>query len=253
MKWNADLYEQKHDFVAEYGKDLLSFIPARKEQSILELGCGTGTLTAQLAKLGGRVLGIDGSPEMIERASKEYPKLEFRCIDACNLPFYEEWDVVFSNAVFHWINNHDLLLQNIYRALKPKGLLICEFGVQGNIASIENAFAHVLKSHDHEYKAKFNFPSVKKFEKKLLENNFSIDKIYDFDRPTPLKDGRKGLKNWLRQFFADKLTAFDDEKQEIILNETEELLKDKIWNGQAYYADYRRLRAAAHKEVKMKV
>lgn len=57
--------------------------------------------------------------------------------------------VHFSNAVFHWIKNHDLLLQNIYSALKPRGILVCEFGANGNIIAIENVFVNVCKEMGH--------------------------------------------------------------------------------------------------------
>ena len=82
MEWNASLYDQKHDFVAEYGSDLLQFIPQNAEQSILDLGCGTGALTERLAGLGRRVLGADSSPEMIESARAQHPELEFVRCDA---------------------------------------------------------------------------------------------------------------------------------------------------------------------------
>ena len=57
MQWNSTLYDQKHDFVAKYGEGLLTFLPENPAQAILDLGCGTGTLTAQLAARGSRVVG----------------------------------------------------------------------------------------------------------------------------------------------------------------------------------------------------
>jgi SAM-dependent methyltransferase len=57
MKWNAELYEDKHNFVAEYGKGLLEYIPDSKEQVILDLGCGTGTLTHELSQKAYKVIG----------------------------------------------------------------------------------------------------------------------------------------------------------------------------------------------------
>lgn len=61
MQWNSSLYDKKHDFVAEYGKGLLEFIPDNKEQTILDLGCGTGILTAELVPLGRKIVGVDSS------------------------------------------------------------------------------------------------------------------------------------------------------------------------------------------------
>ena len=136
MEWNSSLYDKKHDFVAEYGKGLLEFVPQNAKQTILDLGCGTGTLTAQLAELCNKIVGIDGSKNMIDKAKEEFSNIEFKVCDALALPFEKEFDVVFSNAVFHWISDHDALLKNIHKALNPQGLLVCEFGMAMRLNSI---------------------------------------------------------------------------------------------------------------------
>ena len=126
MEWNSTLYDKKHDFVAEYGKGLLEFVPKNDEQAILDLGCGTGILAFQLADLCNKIVGVDSSQSMIDKAKEQFSNIEFKVCDALNLPFENEFDVVFSNAVFHWINDHDTLLKNIYKVLKPQGLWICD-------------------------------------------------------------------------------------------------------------------------------
>ena len=246
MKWDSGLYDQQHSFVAEYGQDLLEFVPDDRAQKILDLGCGTGALTTQLAKQCAVVLGVDASPEMITKARETYPNLDFKVMDALALPFEHEWDVVFSNAVFHWISDHDRLLQRIQRALKPGGKLVCEFGAHANIATIEGAFNDALQEFDRTYRSKFNFPTVAAFSGLLRKNGFSIDNIYDFDRPTLLKGAEQGLKHWARQFFAAELEVFTKEEQDKILNKMQLNVKDKLWNGQEWVADYRRLRVIAH-------
>ena len=65
MDWNAEWYENKHGFVAEYGRELLSCVPENPDQSILDLGCGTDTLTHALLEKSASVTGLDSSPEMI--------------------------------------------------------------------------------------------------------------------------------------------------------------------------------------------
>ena len=246
MKWNSTLYDNKHDFVAEYGKALLEFIPDDPQQSILDLGCGTGVLTAQLAKSYKKVIGADSSQSMVDKAKAQFPDIEFMVCDALSLPFEKEFDTVFSNAVFHWINDHDALLKNIYNALKPNGYLICEFGAAGNIAAIENAFANACRDLEYEYTSKFNFPTSDDFGNALKNNGFIIDKIYDYDRPTPLKDGEKGLANWLKQFFASELANMPNDMQSSIIKKVEDSTKAALWNGNEWISDYRRLRAIAH-------
>lgn len=101
MEWNSTLYDKKHDFVAEYGKKLLEFVPKNDGQAILDLGCGTGILTVQLANLCNKIVGVDSSQSMIDKAKEQFGNVEFMVSDAIALPFENEFDVVFSNAVFH--------------------------------------------------------------------------------------------------------------------------------------------------------
>lgn len=245
-KWNASLYDNKHDFVAEYGKGLLEFVPRGRKLSILDLGCGTGRLTAQLADLAENLVGVDSSESMIEKAHAQFGSIDFRVCDALALPFENQFDVVFSNAVFHWISDHDALLKEVRRALKPGGLLICEFGASGNIAAIENAFMKVCRDFGYGFSAKFNFPTTEHFADLLKENGFSIDRIYDYDRLTPLKDNESGLANWIRQFYAAELEAVPESTGSEIIKRVEDLTRESLWNGSEWVADYRRLRAVAH-------
>lgn len=247
MEWNSGLYDKKHDFVAEYGKGLLEFIPHNPKQTILDLGCGTGTLTAQLKDLCDKVIGVDSSKSMIDKAKSQFSDIEFIVCDALGLPFENKFDVVFSNAVFHWINDHDALLEGIHKALKPQGLLVCEFGANGNIGAIENAFLKACNCLGYRYVPKFNFPTAEAFSAMLQTHDFVIGKIYDYDRPTVLKDNEQGLSNWMKQFFASELEKMPESIQVKVIKEVEELTRDALWNGKSWVADYRRLRAIAHR------
>lgn len=80
----------------------------------------------------------------------------------------------------------------------------------------------------------------------LRNNGFVVDKIYDYDRPTPLKDNEKGLVNWVRQFFASDLELMSEKQQAGVIKNVENLTKESLWNGSRWIADYRRLRAVAH-------
>ncbi|MBS7576272.1 MULTISPECIES: class I SAM-dependent methyltransferase [unclassified Enterococcus] len=246
MKWNSKLYDSKHDFVSEYGKGLLEFIPNDKNQKILDLGCGTGTLTNEIASYCQYVLGVDGSKEMIEQAKITYPELEFEVGNALKMSYESQWDIVFSNAVFHWIFDHNLLLANIKSSLRGSGQLICEFGGHGNIGTIETGFKNVLNSMGYDYISKFNFSTTEKFEALLEKNGFTIDELFIYERPTILKDGEKGLSNWAKQFFASDLANFNKAEQEKILLELEKQVKNMLWDGSNWVADYKRLRAIAH-------
>lgn len=99
-EWNATLYDNKHDFVAEYGKGLLEYIPQNKNQCILDLGCGTGALTVKLNDLAKTVIGVDQSENMIKKAQEQYSNIEFMVCDALVLPFESQFDVVFRMQYF---------------------------------------------------------------------------------------------------------------------------------------------------------
>ncbi|KRM77041.1 class I SAM-dependent methyltransferase [Secundilactobacillus collinoides] len=112
MKWNAEQYETQNAFVFKYGANLLDQVP-KTATSVLDVGCGTGDLTDQLRQKGCAVLGIDQSAEMIAEAEKLYPETSFEQQDITTMPIVHTYDVVFSNAVFHWITDQNQLLSQI--------------------------------------------------------------------------------------------------------------------------------------------
>lgn len=247
MKWDAELYQNSHEFVADYGRGLLDFIPTGQIDSILDLGCGTGVLTQELALLADHVLGVDSSSEMIKKARALYPDLDFAVQDACALSMTAQFDVVFSNAVFHWINDQPALLSSIHKALKPAGLLICEFGARGNIAQIEGAFARSCAQVGHHYASPFFFPKTGEYTAILQEHGFMPHFVVDFDRPTPLSNGEQGLKQWMCQFFAADLERLAPSQCDAVLEDANAALLPALWDGDHFIADYRRLRVVAQK------
>lgn len=243
MKWNSILYDKSQSFVSEYGNDLITLLPSDKNQCILDLGCGTGDLTMKLSEICDEVVGIDGSEEMIEAAKVKYPHLNFQVLDACLLPWENKFDIIFSNAVFHWILDQEILLKRIYIALKDRGSLISEFGAYGNISAIESAYSSVVPS----YKSPFYFPTVESYSAVLKKAGFNIQKVYDYDRPTPLSDGKYGLRKWMTQFFSNNLSSYNNLEQENILKKVESLLENQLFDGEKWVADYRRIRVIVSK------
>src|SRR5438034_11831675 len=101
--WDAALYEKDHSFVWKQAASLVELLAPRRGERVLDLGCGTGHLTAQLAATGADVVGIDSSATMIAEARRQYPALRIELADAQHFTFAEPFDAVFSNAVLHWI------------------------------------------------------------------------------------------------------------------------------------------------------
>jgi len=107
--WNAVEYDAKHAFVYEKAKGLVALLAPEAGERILDLGCGTGALTAEIAERGAEILGVDRSEEMISQARKKLPALKFEVLEVRELRFNREFNAVFSNAVLHWIPPSGLL------------------------------------------------------------------------------------------------------------------------------------------------
>src|SRR5580704_11405623 len=88
--WNPGLYQSSHSFVWEYGRDVIGLLAPQPGERILDVGCGTGQLTAEIARAGADVTGIDQSAAMIAQARQNFPDLRFEVQDVCTLPYREE-------------------------------------------------------------------------------------------------------------------------------------------------------------------
>jgi trans-aconitate 2-methyltransferase len=137
--WNAASYARNAAPVEAFGQKLLDRLELRGDETVLDAGCGTGGVTEQLVARvpNGRVIGVDGSRSMIDRARERLgTRADLRVGDLLELELDEPADVVFSSATFHWIADHDRLFARLSAALKPGGRLLAQCGGAGNIATV---------------------------------------------------------------------------------------------------------------------
>ncbi|MDD5056352.1 MAG: methyltransferase domain-containing protein [Sideroxydans sp.] len=147
-EFDGNKYKAASTHQKEWGAKLIRELNISGAERILDLGCGDGALTAQLAALAprGSVLGIDASRGMIDAAlSYMADNLSFEVRDINELHFENEFDVVFSNATLHWIKNHHALLENVHRALKQGGVLRFNFAGDGNCANFFSVVKEAIK------------------------------------------------------------------------------------------------------------
>jgi trans-aconitate methyltransferase len=249
-EWDAKLYNAKHDFVWKYGSDVVALLDPRADERILDLGCGTGHLTAQIAESGARVTGVDRSAEMVAAARLAYPNLKFEISDARKLAFRDEFDAVFSNATLHWIHEPELVLQGVWRALCKGGRFVAELGGKGNIRNMQGVFDRALVELGAGYAGEVQpwyYPSVSEYASLAEKNGFEVRFITLFDRPTGLADGAAGMRNWIAMFGADYLEKAGEARREEFLGRVEEILRPKLFRDGQWWADYRRLRLVAYK------
>jgi trans-aconitate 2-methyltransferase len=122
--WNVAQYER---FKAERDApffDLLDLVEPRPAMRVVDLGCGTGELTAILhERLGAaETLGLDSSPSMLAKAAPR-EGLRFEHGDIAEFASEGQWDLVFSNAALQWVPGHEGLFVALRRALRPGGQL----------------------------------------------------------------------------------------------------------------------------------
>jgi len=248
--WNANLYEAKHAFVWKYGADLLPLLGPQSGERILDIGCGTGHLTAQIAESGARVVGVDRSPEMVNAARNAYRNLQFEVMDARDLPYHNEFDAVFSNATLHWIREPERVIRSVQNALRPGGRFVAEFGGKGNIRKMQSAFDQALVELHAAARVEINpwyYPSVSEYATLLEEDGLEVRFITLFDRPTPLADGEAGMRNWITMFGSDYTAKLHPESRESFIQRVGELLRPELFRDGQWWADYRRLRFSAWK------
>ena len=244
-KWDASLYDQKHSFVWELVSSLVDMLAPVAGEKILDVGCGTGQLTAQLHDAGASVIGMDYSAEMIAEARKAFPHIQFDHRDACDFDYNEPFDAVFSNAVFHWIKQPEKAVRCIADSLKPGGRFIIEFGGKGNVRIVSKAAKAaaqqvVGKSIDHPW----YFPSVAEFSSILEAAGFEVAQAMLFDRPTHL-DGDDGLRNWLRMFGSCWMDEIPVDQHDEFFELLEENARDDLYSEDHWCCDYRRIRIQA--------
>jgi trans-aconitate methyltransferase len=247
--WDNKVYDTKHRFVSDYGADVLQWLAPQKSENILDVGCGTGDLANQIAESGAQVFGVDASAEMIDAAKQKFPLLKFEQQNATELAFDQEFDAVFSNATFHWIENQRDLLEGVYKSLKLGGRLVAEFGGKDNIKSITDAISAAAKSIGVQHRVISNFwffPSVSHYAVLLEAARFEVEQIWLFDRPTVLK-GENGMYEWINQFAQHAFKNLTTEEAEQVKKLAVEILKPNYFKNGDWVADYRRLRVKAVK------
>jgi trans-aconitate methyltransferase len=202
VEFDGQRYRQTSAHQKEWGSRLISELALSGDESILDIGCGDGILTAQLADRvpRGRVTGIDASVGMIEAArTNERPNLSFVQIDICCADFAKQFDVVFSNATLHWIKDHTKLLRLLHRSLKNGGTLRVNFAADGNCETLFRVAHGLIVSE--EFREAFTgfewpwfMPAIDEYQRLLADSPFTDFKVWgeNADRYFPTVEAMLG-------------------------------------------------------------
>lgn len=246
IDWNAKDYHKNFAFVYKYGEELINMFTLPKGARIADVGCGSAALTMQLKAAGYEVCGIDSSSDMIALAKSNAPDIPFIHADATNFLLEQPADGIFSNAVFHWIDDHEALVKNLARNLRTGGELVCEFGGKGCAEAVHSALEKLFAERGLKYARTFNFKSVGEFAPVL--ERYGLLPVYCalFPRPTR-QQGVAGLKNWILTFLKQPFSGIPEGVLGDIISAAERALRPVLYKNGEWYIDYVRIRVKAVK------
>ena len=166
VKWDPKDYARSSSAQATWAKEIIDRLGLRGDERILDIGCGDGKVTVEFLRHvpRGTVTGIDSSREMIAFAGETYPPgaypgLSFRQMDACNLTLAGPFDLVFSSATLHWIQDRRAVLLEVGRVLARDGRMVITAGGTGNAGDFVIAIDEVTRRPEWQgYFSDFNAP-----------------------------------------------------------------------------------------------
>jgi trans-aconitate 2-methyltransferase len=180
--WDAETYHKVSDIQESWAIELLEKRKVGENEIVMDAGCGTGRVTKIIANKvkRGKVYAVDVDENMIINAKKnlkDLPNIVFVKSDLADVILPEKIDLVFSNAVIHWILDHKKLFTNFWNLLKPGGKLLIQCGGKGNLDTIPNTLEKVRKSkrfnqYFENWKIPWNFASSEDTIKILNEIGF---------------------------------------------------------------------------------
>lgn len=229
MTWDSDLYLKFANERKQPCIDLLSRLD-KEFDKILDLGCGPGNSTENLFKKYGSstIIGFDSDDNMLKKARQAHPNFQFvkgyAPIDFNKLT--EKFDLVFSNACIHWIEDQEKLIDEVYKILNDKGV----FAVQIPIAD-ESQFYGILYSLIEEKWTKLK--SIKNFHNMNHEGYYNT-LIKKFKKVTMWQSNYYHIvdKNMVIEWYKGSglrpyLALLDENEQEEFLNDLQKAINNK--------------------------
>ena len=180
-EWDAETYDAVSDPQFAWGVEVLERLELRGEETVADVGCGSGRVTEQLAKRlpDGRVIAVDGSEAMIAKARERLgEEATYIVSDLSELTLPQPVDLIFSTATFHWIVDHERLFARLRQNLVPGGRLVAQCGGAGNVAGHAQAIATVATSPEYlryfeGMAAMWNFAAPEPTEARLRAAGFA--------------------------------------------------------------------------------
>jgi trans-aconitate methyltransferase len=151
--WDATTYDHISDVIESWGHKTIERRQWKGDEIVLDAGCGSGRLTKILSMKvpNGKVIAVDSDLSMIRLAKENLAKIsniKFIKMNISEIEIAEKVDVVFSNAVLHWILNHKKVFERFWKMSKPDGQILVQCGGYGNLTTTLSIFNKVRKSKE---------------------------------------------------------------------------------------------------------
>ena len=202
--WNAASYDQVADDLTRWGGNVVSWLRLRGDERVLDAGCGSGRVTAQLLERlpNGQVVALDGSADMLTEARRrlvravEEKRLELIQADLrAPLPLEQPVDAILSTATFHWLPDHAALYRQLAAVLTPGGQLAAQYGGVGNIARVRKAIDAAWPLDD-AWPGPWNFSAPEQARTYLADAGFVDVEAWLKDEPIPFEE-RPAMETYL--------------------------------------------------------
>jgi len=228
--WDASAYSKASGIQKKWGLELLDKLRLRGDERALDIGCGDGKLSLEIALRvpEGSVVGIDSSQEMIAFARDKYPaerhlNLSWQVMDVRELGFDEEFNVVFSNAVMHWVLDHLVVLKGIRRALRPGGRVLLQMGGRGNVSDMGRILAELIALDSWlPYFTNFTFPfgfyGPEEYRGWLEEAGLKALRLELISKDMAF-ESKKALASWVRTTWMPFTERVPEEMREVFIGE----------------------------------
>jgi trans-aconitate 2-methyltransferase len=184
-EWDADVYDRVSQPQVEWSREVLERLAIEPHESVLDAGCGSGLVTEELVGRAARVIAVDASEDMVRKAREKLgDRVDARVADLAELDLGgEQVDAIFSNAVFHWVPDHERLFARMFDALAPGGRLVAQCGGKGNVTSVTRALLVVcgdprFEPHFRDFEGIWNFAGSEETEARLRAAGFDRVKCW---------------------------------------------------------------------------
>jgi trans-aconitate 2-methyltransferase len=200
--WDASTYDRVSGPQQAWAAEQLDRLRLAGDEVVLDAGCGSGKITVELSRRvpRGTVYAVDVAPSMVRHAQEALGhRATVLCQDLTELALPEPVDVVFSNATFHWIPDHDALFAALHRNMKPGGRLLAQCGGFGNIDEFrriaeEVATEQPFAPHFADWRKPWNYATAEDTAERLRRAGFEDVSCWLEDKPTTPEEPRSFVR-----------------------------------------------------------